>query len=233
MRDPKTRKSRRLFRPWESDTITNDKLHLQRALESPHIEDKSAVRAAMKRLDGMEREHGVPDFTPVERDKAAKRVKDLETEIRDGMLSHEEMRRNPPGAVDQNVWWERKNKKKISLWRDLNMALHKGIPADQAQSLTSVERLRPRVSHLNMENAQIPNVRAFSFPSEKFQQNYDDIFKPKEPEAPGPFDEPEERPNQELLLEDASEQLEELESRPETAKALGALAKGRGRGVAA
>lgn len=223
MRDSKTRKSRRLFRPWEQDEVTNNKRTLQRALESPHIEDKAAVRDALGRLTSMEREHGVPDFTPDERDKAAKRVKVLEGEIREGMLSSEEMRRNPPGAVDQNVWWERKNKKKISLWRDLNMALHKGIPADQAQSLTSVERLRPTTSRLNMDNAQIPIARAFSFPSAQYQENYEAIFSPKPAEEGTPLDEPEEASNQELLLQDA----EELVSRPETSKALGQLTKSR------
>lgn len=226
MRDAKTRKSRRLFRPWEQDEVTNNKRTLQKALESPHIEDKSAVRDAIKRLDGMEREHGVPNFTPEERDKASKRVKELEGQIREGMLSSEEMRRNPPGAVDQNVWWERKNKRKISLWRDLNMVLHKGIPADQAQSLTSVERLRPTTSRLNMENAQIPVGRTFSFPSQEYvQEGYDRIFAPKVAEEPTPLDEPEEPSNQELLLQD----VEELAARPETAKALGVLARNRGR----
>jgi hypothetical protein len=223
MRDPVTRKSRRLFRPWEADEIKNNKRTLQKALESPHIEDKSAVRDAIGRLNSMEREHGVPDFTPAERDKAAKRVKELEGQIQEGMLSHEEMRRNPPGAVDQNVWWERKNKKRIGLWRDLNMALHKGIPADQAQSLTSVERLRPRANRLNMDNAQIPAARSFSFPSEAYSENYDSIFKPKAPEEPTPLDEPEEISQTDALLEDA----EAVQDRPETARALGVLAKGR------
>ncbi len=225
MRDAKTRKSRRLFRPWEADEITSNKKTLRRALESPHIEDKSAVRDAIKRLDGMEREHGVPDLTPEERDKAARRVKELEEQIKEGMLSHEEMRRNPPGAVDQNVWWERRNKKKIPLWRDLNAALHKGIPADQAQTLFSPERLRPRTSHLNMQNAQIPPDRAFSFPSDKFRENYDGIFKAKQPEAPSVLDEPEEPTSQEELL--AQLDAEDADRKPETQRALGMLAKGR------
>ncbi len=223
MRDNKTRKSRRLYRPWEADEVANNKRTLQRALESPHIEDKSAVRDAIGRLNSMDREHGVPDFSPEERDKASKRVKELEAQIKEGMLSHEEMRRNPPGAVDQNVWWERKNKKKISLWRDLNMALHKGIPADQAQALTSVERLRPRVSRLNMDNAQIPQARTFSFPSEQYKENYDAIFKQPEPDEATPLDEAEPPSAQDMLLEDA----EIVSERPETAKALGALARAR------
>lgn len=219
----RSRKSRRLFRPWEADEIKQNKVALTRALESPHIEDKSAVRDAIKRLSAMEVEHGVPDLTPDERDHANKRVKELEEQIKEGMLSHEEMRRNPPGAVDQNVWWEKKNKRRVALWRDLNAALHKGIPADQAHALFSVERLRPRVSRFNMDNAQIPAARSFSFPSQQYQENYDRIFKPEAQEA-SVFDEPPEISNQEQLLADA-EQL--VAQRPDTARALGALAKGR------
>lgn len=223
MRDDKTHKRRRLYRPWEAQEVANNKRTLNKALQSPHIEDKAAVRDAIKRLDNMDREHGVPDFNGEERDKAAKRVKELEGQIREGMLSAEEMRRNPPGAVDQNVWWERKNKKRIALWRDLNMALHKGIPADQAEALTSVERLRPRTSQLNMDNAQIPVARTFSFPSQQYQDNYDAIFKKSEPEEATPLDEPVPPSAKEMLLEDAAE----VAARPETSRALGALARGR------
>ena len=155
-------------------------------------------------------------------------MKELEAQIREGMLSHEEMRRNPPGAVDQNVWWERRNKARITTWRNLNAALHPGIPADQAQTLFSPERLRPRTSHLNMDNAQIPAVRAFSFPSEQYKENYDAIFKPKPAEEPSVLDEPEEPTQTEALLEDAG-----IADLPETQKALGALAKSRRPGPAA
>lgn len=216
------RKPRRIFRPWEADEIANNKRTLRKALESPHVEDKSAVRAAIGRLDDMESEHGVPTLSPEQRDKAAKEAKELEGKIREGMLSHEEMRRNPPGAVDQNVWWERRNKERVRRWRNLNAALHPGIPADQAQSLFSAERLRPRVSHLSMDGAQIPAARSFSFPSEQYQENYDRIFKPQEPEGEGPLAEPAEPTQAEALLEDAG-----IAGRPETARALGALARGK------
>lgn len=228
MRDPKTKKSRRVFRPWEAEQIASDKASLRKALESPHIEDKSAVRATIQRLTAMEAEHAVPDFTPKERDVAAKRVKELEEQIKVGMLSHEEMRRNPPGAVDQNVWWEKRNKRRINLWRGLQSALHKGIPADQAQSLLNIERLRPRTNAYNMDNAQIPQARSFSFPSEAYKENYDNIFRPEVEEPASPMDVAE--PEEESLL-DAAEQEAAL-AQPETQRALGRLAKQRPGAVA-
>lgn len=229
MPERRTKKARRIFRPWEADVVKSSKKSLQKALESPHVEDKSAVRAAIGRMNDMEYEHGVPQLTPEQRDKASKKVKELEGQIREGMLSSEEMRRNPPGAVDQNVWWERRNKDRIRQWRNLNAALHPGIPSDQAQSLFSPERLRPRHSHLNMENAQIPAVRAFSFPSDEYvREGYDRIFgakKEPEPEpeaAEGDFAPPDEPTSTEVLMEEAG-----LGDRPDTARALGALARGR------
>lgn len=226
MRDPKTKKSRRVFRPWEAEQIAGDKASLRKALESPHIEDKSAVRAAIGRLTDMEHEHAVPEFNASERDAAAKRVKELEAEIKVGMLSHEEMRRNPPGAVDQNVWWEKRNKRRVQIWRGLQTALHKGIPADQAQSLLNIERLRPRTNAYNMDNAQIPQARSFSFPSEAYQENFERIFKPEAPEPTNFLDEPEpEEP--EDLLESAASELAMAHAQPEVQKALGRLAKGR------
>jgi hypothetical protein len=221
----KTNKQKRIFRPWEADEIRNNKASLRKALESPHVEDKSAVRAAINRLSDMETEHAVPQLSPEQRDKASKRVKELEGQIQEGMLSHEEMRRNPPGAVDQNVWWERRNKQRIRTWRNLNLALHAGIPADQAQSLTSLERLRPRTSRLNMDGAQIPSTRTMSFPSEQFKENWPAIFAPKEePELEASVvDEPEPLSGEDELMAEAG-----LDDKPETQRALGALARRRG-----
>lgn len=233
-RDPKTKKARRLFRPWESAEIADNKEKLQKALESPHVEDKSAVRDAHKRLTAMEKEHGVPDLSPAERDAAKKEVKELVEKIRVGMLSAEEMRRNPPGAVDQNVWWERKNKWNINRLRALQTALHKGIPADQARSLLDLDQYRPRTSRLNMDNAQIPPARSFSFPSEEYSREgggYDRIFgaKGEEPAEGGLEDINEAEEVEESLVEGAEEaaELAAASQQPSARAALGKLHRSR------
>lgn len=66
--------------------------------------------------------------------------KRLEEKIREGMLSHEEMRRNPVGAVDHNIKWERQNKGDILKWKNLQLLLH---PDSDEQDLCNVEKLRP------------------------------------------------------------------------------------------
>lgn len=171
------RRQRRIFRPHEAAQLRADREACESALQSPHVQNKEAVRKALGNLSKMEAEHGVPDLSPLERDKAKKQIGELETQIKEGMLSHEEMRRNPPGAVDQNVWWERRNKRRINRWKNLQLVLHRDIAPDQAQDLINIERLRPRTNHLNMDNAQIPVSTAFSFPSSAFMANYDAIFK--------------------------------------------------------
>lgn len=201
------KKVKRMFSPREAAQIAEDKRHLEERLASPYITDKDQIRRTLGRMNDMERLHAVPDLNPQQRDMASKRVSELESQIKEGMLSSEEMRRAPPGAVDQNVAWERRNKNKIIQWRNLNAALHKGLPADQSQELGSIERLRPRVSHLSMEGAQIPAVRTFSFPSPAYSANWDEIFGPKsEPETPSPIElheaEPEPLTAQSLLDED-------------------------------
>lgn len=170
------KRQKRLFSPVEEAQVEADKAATLRALQSPHIEDKSGQRAAYRRLEKMQEQCGVPDLTPDQRTKAAVQIKQLEEEIKVGMLSHEEMRRNPPGAVDQNVWWEKRNKGRILRRRNLIRALHKGMAADESQEATTIETLRPRSSHLNMVGAQIPEIRTFSFPSDAYKESYDRIF---------------------------------------------------------
>lgn len=223
------KKARRLFRPAEAEQVEQDKQACLNALQSPHIEDKSGPRQAYRRLEKMEAEHGVPDLTPDQRDEAARQCKILEEQLRVGMLSSEEMRRNPPGAVDQNVWWEKHNKVRAQRWKNLMLALHKGIPADQAGDLINIERLRPRQSRLSMDGAQISQKTTFSFPSEAYSQAYDQIFKPKDAEPASPLDEFEEEPAD--IFEDAEtdvgKPLVELEQAQAQTKARIAAARGK------
>jgi len=185
------RKQRRLFRPHEAAQVAEDKRSCERAMRDTNVLDKPAVHRALKRLGKMEEEHSVPQLTPQQKDQAKKRILELEGKMKNGMLSHEEMRRNPPGAVDQNIWWEKQNKRRVNEWKNLQLALNAGIPDDQARDLVNVERLRPRVSHLNMAGAQIPATTAFSFPSDAYKENFDQIFTKKEEPGPEFLEEPE------------------------------------------
>jgi hypothetical protein len=219
------KKARRLFRPQEAEQVAADKQACLTALQSPYIEDKSGPRNAYRRLEKMEVEHGVPDLTPEQRDQAHKQIKLLEEQIQVGMLSSEEMRRNPPGAVDQNVWWEKANKARVNQWKNLQSALHKGMAWDQMVDLLSIERIRPRHSRLPMQGAQIPELRAFSFPSDAYKANYDGIFEPKKAEPESALDEFEAEP-EDIFAETAAV---EVEAPPEPSSVKARIAAARGK----
>jgi hypothetical protein len=124
-----------------------------------HSSIATSRKAIQKRL-----EQAPPDLTPEQRTKASARVKELEEQIKVGMLSHEEMRRNPPGAVAQNLRWGRKNAKNVHEWKNFQLALMKGASQTDVAEALNVARLRPRPSQLNMDGAQIDGktfVRGF------------------------------------------------------------------------
>lgn len=107
-----------------------------------------------------------PELTGATRDALAAREKTLEATIRAGMLTTEEMRRNPAGAVDRHRKWERLNKPAILEWKNIRRALN---PDSDEKDLSNVEVLRPSMLSygLNatstfMGNAQIPGKFAMT-----------------------------------------------------------------------
>jgi hypothetical protein len=68
------------------------------------------------------------------------------------------MRRNPPGAVDMHMKWERGNKAKIIEWKNIKRMLE---PTNDEKDYTNVEMLRssgmsPETAASFMINGQIP-----------------------------------------------------------------------------
>ena len=108
------------------------------------LEDKLEAQAA-------------PNLTPQAKDALAKRLGDLEEKIRVGMPTHEEMRRNPAGAVDKHRRWERLNKDAVLERRNILIALN---PGDDSKDLTNIDLIRPSSvapgAATFMPDAQIP-----------------------------------------------------------------------------
>ncbi len=78
-----------------------------------------------------------------------------------GMLSQEEMRTNPPGAVDKHLNWEKANKQNIAKWKNLMLRMNVGT---EDQDLCNIERLRPTKSTMNMDGAQVSRTQYFMPP---------------------------------------------------------------------
>jgi len=98
------------------------------------------------------------DIGGATKDVLHQRMKDLEDQIRTGMPSAEVMRRNPPGAVDMHMKWEKANKPKIIEWKNIKRMLE---PNNDEKDYTNVEMLRssgisPETAASFMINAQIP-----------------------------------------------------------------------------
>ena len=213
------------LRPREVEECNIEQSKLQSLLDRPDPEGrikKGAVRQAMAR-NAKRLEQAPPDLTPDQRTKNQKRIEELETQLKEGLLSHEEMRRNPPGAVDQNMRWHKRNKHAVQEWKNRLLMQHKGIPADEANDMLNVDRLRPWTSRLNMDGAQIPKTTSFyevRYDSpHPAAASYEDIFgDPKESAAQRNAKQLEEERNA-LLRELQATQDENRELRNKTSKA--------------
>ena len=81
-----------------------------------------------------------PETTGETKDALNVRRKELETKIRLGMPTQEEMRRNPVGAVDQHRRWERATEKAVLEWKNIKRVLERD---SDERDLSNVETLRP------------------------------------------------------------------------------------------
>jgi len=103
------------------------------------------------------------------------RLDEVEAQIKTGMLSEEEMWRNPAGSVDRHRKWEAKNKDAILERRNILIALE---PDSDDVERTSVETLRPQLATRGapatfMVDAQLPGHFAQT-PQSK--ANFDKVF---------------------------------------------------------
>lgn len=131
---------------------------LETKLRMPQIEDKGAVAEQLRRVKRQLDTQRPTPFQSTEIDHAVRREAELRDQISRGMLSHEEMRKNPPGAVDRHRAWEKRAKPLINEWKNIQRRLHAG---DDAEEVASVERFRPTASTMNMDGAQIQGKNFF------------------------------------------------------------------------
>lgn len=147
-----------LLRPAQLADAQEERDNLTKKLSSPHIQDKGEVARQLRRLNESLNKQTPREFGPDEIDAAVKREAELRADWLDGMPSHEEMRKNPPGATDKHMAWERAKKQSVLLWKNLMQRLHAGSGDG---SVSNIEKYRPRTSSLNMDNAQIAGTNYF------------------------------------------------------------------------
>lgn len=147
-----------LLRPDQVDEMQEERTALETKLHNPRIEDKGAVREQLKRLNHQFETQRPKAYVGADLDAAVRREAELRDQISRGMLSHEEMRKCPPGAIDRHRQWEKANKPAILEWQNIKRRLN--ADGDDRES-ASIENFRPMNSTMNMEGALIPGRQFF------------------------------------------------------------------------
>jgi hypothetical protein len=135
-----------LLRPHQMINYQEDIAQCDADLKNPLIQKRGEVVKRKRMLEQSYQDQAPRPITdPILRDKVAKAITALKTEISQGMRSEEEMRKATNYTVEQHRKWELANKKKIGVWRNLERQLHtdNASPEQWDRSLGDTERLRP------------------------------------------------------------------------------------------
>ena len=155
-----------LLRPEQELTLREEERRIQGIISGPsYVSDRIQERPQMhrnarnvrKRLE----EQAPKPYEPEVVDKAVARSNELQQQFTTGMPTQAEMRRNPPGAVDKHMGWEKRNKEAIMEWKNIQLRLRAGGQVDDGIDVANIERFRPvgGSAELNMDNAHIPGTR--------------------------------------------------------------------------
>lgn len=148
------------LRPEQRSEMEGSVKVLEAKIADPQFQERGTATAQLRRVREQLEMQSPPDLNGEDRTKYARIETDLRGRLVEGMPSQEEIRKNPPGAVDKLIGWEKSDctgygmtrKKALGLWKNIILSLHKG---DDRPDLANFEKYRPKVSSLNMDNAQI------------------------------------------------------------------------------
>lgn len=147
-----------LLRPHQQAAFQEERAALEEKMHSPHIQDKAEVGKQIRRLDTALKTQTAKPFVGKEIDEAIRLEVELRERILQGMPSQEEMRKNPHGAVDKHIAWEKRNKSNIELWKNCKLRLN---PGSEDRDLCNFEKYRPTKNSLNMDSTQIAGTNYF------------------------------------------------------------------------
>lgn len=133
--------------------------------------DRGEVSKRLKRLKQTLETQSPRELSGEAKDRLYRESKELEASITQGMLSQEEMRKNPAGSVGQHMRWERHNKSSILRWKNIQQMLE---PSSDDPDLSNFERFRPNGTTGRVRlDAQIPGKMSYlNVP----QENWDMAF---------------------------------------------------------
>lgn len=167
------------------DEFLNQPQSIMRTLH-PTPERLNNLRSRRKRVK-KELENSSPptDLTGEQKDALYKLEKEKAEEIQEGMLPWEDMTRNPVGAVDHNLRWQRAKKAAILTWKNIRRMLN---PDSEDKDLANMELLRPRRymqgngTSITMMDSEAPGHISYShIPDEKWQAAGLPLINPNSP----------------------------------------------------
>lgn len=170
--DPSTPLLRRHHRKeWEREIARTDALLAEnRGATKKFLANASRVHKQNEEMKRRLAEQSPRPLTAAERDLVAAEERRLLAEIREGMVSKVEQRRNPPGTGDRQRAWHDRNKTKILRWRKARLLLQ---PDSDERDLCNLERYRPEGPlDLPMADSEMPRLVGLS---PRAKANYDDI----------------------------------------------------------
>lgn len=151
--------STNLLRHQQRTALEEDKAHLEELVKTPGTQRTGEIRQEMRRLDKQLATQSPRPISPEERDLLSKKRTELLSDVTAGMLTKEEMRKNPTGSVHRHLAWEKANKKKIVQLKNIMIQLE---PDSDDPDLCNLERYRPESRTAGpgattfMADAQIP-----------------------------------------------------------------------------
>ncbi len=162
-----------LLRPHQKEEMLEEKTRIERTLGAPahiasQIQDRGALTRQLRKLDHQLATQTPKAYEGKKKDAAAARESELRDAICAGMPTQEEMRKNPPGAVDKHRLWESRNKANLLEWKNIRLRLHASGDSGSLRDdrdVANFERYRPvgGAQQLNMAGAQISG-KDYHFP---------------------------------------------------------------------
>lgn len=149
---------------------------MEKTLSDPaaRIESRGEMRKMISKIRS-DLEFGTPpDTTPEQRTALAREEAELLAKIKPDMLSQEELRKCPPGAIGAELKFQKNHKSNILRWKNIRRVLRKG---DDDPDVANLELHRGKVNRLNMDNAVIAGTQHFLSPdTPQYRANYDATF---------------------------------------------------------
>lgn len=163
----------RQVKEWQAEIET-----LERTLGDPgalkQLQDPSGAAQHLRNMQAAMRAEAPPDTTPEQRDALAKEERELIDEIAPAMLSQEEMRKCPAGAIGAELKFQRAFKKKIIRWKNIRRIRHKG---DDDPDVSNLELHRGTTNRLPSGNPLIPGRNHFLSPdTPEYREGYERTF---------------------------------------------------------